>query len=306
MVHTVTLQLLLTLAYLATAVVTSGYERRTMAMLHNRDGPVYWWLTGLLQPVTDGMKLIVKAITCVNMLVFVRLVVGCILLFVGGVVAVMTLLVCYCCYWSCQEYVLPLWFGVHAIQSIAELWLGSTQPSTYARMATTRIFNVLLVADIVAVCLLVSVAVPKAMTFVTAIAMQHTSGVLLALVWVIVLWVLSILLEGGVHPYDVMECEPELVSGYYVDLGSVVFVVCYLSEGLYLVLSLLLVIVCTYTSYCLSVSTMCLLTIAVIALVIVWRFVQSRYRVGDVMSCTTLLMTCTHGTCTATCFFFFF
>ena len=62
------------------------------------------------------------------------------------------------------------------------------------------------------------------------------------------------------------------------------------------VLSLLLVTVYAYTSYCIAVSTMCMLTLMMVALVILWRFMQSRYRVGDVLSCTTLMMTCTHVT----------
>ena len=40
------------------------------------------------------------------------------------------------------------------------------------------------------------------------------------------------MLELSIHPYDVLECEPELVSGYYVDLGGVCFMVVYLAEGM--------------------------------------------------------------------------
>jgi NADH:ubiquinone oxidoreductase subunit H len=45
------------------------------------------------------------------------------------------------------------------------------------------------------------------------------------------------LLETSVHPYDVLECEPELVSGYYVDYGGVAFMVIYLAEGILLLVS---------------------------------------------------------------------
>ena len=39
------------------------------------------------------------------------------------------------------------------------------------------------------------------------------------------------MLECSLHPYDVLECEPEIVSGYYVDHGAVAFMLIYLSEG---------------------------------------------------------------------------
>ena len=46
---------------LALAVVLSGYERRCMSLLHNRDGPVVYLLLGLGQPVVDGGKLLMKS-----------------------------------------------------------------------------------------------------------------------------------------------------------------------------------------------------------------------------------------------------
>ena len=42
---------------------------------------------------------------------------------------------------------------------------------------------------------------------------------------------MAVLLETSVHPFDVLEAEPELVSGYYVDYGGYVFMVIYLAEG---------------------------------------------------------------------------
>jgi hypothetical protein len=46
---------------LALAVVLSGYERRTMSMLHNRDAPVVYLLLGLGQPIADAGKLVSKS-----------------------------------------------------------------------------------------------------------------------------------------------------------------------------------------------------------------------------------------------------
>ena len=55
------------------------------------------------------------------------------------------------------------------------------------------------------------------------------------LVWVMLPSMLSYgiasLLESSMHPYDVLEAEPEVVSGYYVDYGGVVFMLIYLAEG---------------------------------------------------------------------------
>ena len=48
----------------------------------------------------------------------------------------------------------------------------------------------------------------------------------------VVLYVALMLIEAAAHPYDVIECEPEVVSGYYVDHGGVSFMLIYLSEGM--------------------------------------------------------------------------
>jgi len=42
---------------------------------------------------------------------------------------------------------------------------------------------------------------------------------------------IGVLMETSVHPFDVLEAEPELVSGYYVDYGAIAFMVIYLGEG---------------------------------------------------------------------------
>ena len=61
--HTLVLSLLHVITMLALAVVLSGYERRAMALLHNRDAPLAYLLLGLGQPIADGGKLLMK--TCV-------------------------------------------------------------------------------------------------------------------------------------------------------------------------------------------------------------------------------------------------
>ena len=62
LLHTLLIALVDCIALLAYAVVLSGYERRCMAFMHNRDGPVAWGLAGLLQPLADGAKLLCKGV----------------------------------------------------------------------------------------------------------------------------------------------------------------------------------------------------------------------------------------------------
>ena len=57
---------------------------------------------------------------------------------------------------------------------------------------------------------------------------------LLVLMPAVVLWILALAIDTSTHPYDMLDAEPELVSGYHVDIGGVLFMVLYLGEGMLL------------------------------------------------------------------------
>ncbi len=58
-----------------------------------------------------------------------------------------------------------------------------------------------------------------------------TSSIPALMVPMMVCYGIGVLIESSIHPFDVLEAEPEIVSGYYVDYGSIAFMVIYLGEG---------------------------------------------------------------------------
>ena len=71
-------------------------------------------------------------------------------------------------------------------------------------------------------------------TMIHSTSVGYTSSVVSTSVVAIPLglsYVLVTMMEGSIHPYDVLEAEPEIVSGYYVDYGGYVFMLIYLGEG---------------------------------------------------------------------------
>ena len=50
----------------------------------------------------------------------------------------------------------------------------------------------------------------------------------------VLLYTALAVVESTCHPFDVVECEPEMVSGYYVDHGGISFMLIYLAEGIVL------------------------------------------------------------------------
>ena len=59
-----------------------------------------------------------------------------------------------------------------------------------------------------------------------------SSGILLVCIPFVLTYAMATAMECSIHPYDILECEPEIVSGYYVDYGGVSFMVIYLGEGI--------------------------------------------------------------------------
>ena len=62
----------------------------------------------------------------------------------------------------------------------------------------------------------------------------HSSTLCLQLVLcpAVATYAVGCMLEASWHPYDVLECEPEVVCGWYVDYGGVSFMLVYLAEGI--------------------------------------------------------------------------
>ena len=80
---------------------------------------------------------------------------------------------------------------------------------------------------------------------VDVILSASTVFMLPVLLMLIASYVVVMLMEGSLHPFDVLEAEPEIVAGYYVDYGGHVFMVIYLAEGI-----TLCTVLCDGVSWC--------------------------------------------------------
>ena len=71
------------------------------------------------------------------------------------------------------------------------------------------------------------------MTYVLSITMHATStSITSTALGAVLVYGLCLVVESSIHPFDILEAEPEIVSGWYVDYGGIAFVVIYLSEGI--------------------------------------------------------------------------
>nr|QHQ98658.1 NADH dehydrogenase subunit 1 [Diplonema japonicum] len=307
MLYILVMQLCDVVALLAYAVVLSSYERRIMSLMHSRDAPVAWAVLGLAQPLADGAKLVAKstATSTVGYRILLQLVLCC--LMATSAWAGTTVLTSYCSYWLVSITTLYHLSIALLLHSVLELWIAAQQHSKYAVLAAGRLVHAFYIVELLWIVLLSCLCLHGIISSTTLMSTMVTTSVLSAALPAMMVYLCIALVECSLHPYDVLECEPELVSGYYVDHGAVAFMVVYLSEGIALIALLVIMLSMVSTTVGIMVSASSLYTWCAIALLLILRYMTTRYRIADaVHTMARAILVDAQLLSAATAFFFFF
>jgi len=114
--------------------------------------------------------------------------------------------------------------------SLHEMLLGISAQSRYSMLSTSRC-NIMWLASEVGWIILLSI-----LGVCCAYCLEHIVFIGTAIVNATAMIQSSVILvvlgmtESDVHPFELIECEPEVVCGYFVDQGGVLFVAIYLAD----------------------------------------------------------------------------
>merc|ERR1711976_310361 len=89
----------------------------------------------------------------------------------------------------------------------------------------------MLVADLAWIIVLMGFGVCTTFGLVHIVVVGSTVQNCIGVVWLSCVLILLGCVDSSIHPYDMIECEPELVCGYFVDHGGVLFMLVYLADG---------------------------------------------------------------------------
>nr|QHQ98703.1 NADH dehydrogenase subunit 1 [Sulcionema specki] len=213
---------------LVLAVVVSMLDRRTMASVHQRDGPISWGVLGVVQPIVDGAKLFIKGTPNVLGVHPVLLVLSTAMLMAVCVLlhAMITITISHVR--MHHNYMLVFMMVVLTLHTILEILSGVLSLSRYAYLTVIRIVVLALTIEILwlvmlLLCYTVGSLSGMHLTIVSGYSTGHHP-------FMVCILFMIVMMEVTIHPYDVVECEPEMVCGYYVDYGGVYFTVIYLVE----------------------------------------------------------------------------
>ena len=223
--------LALIVSLLMTIAFFTLYERQILAALQRRQGPNIVGFYGLLQPITDGVKLLLKESIIpksANGLIFLFAPIFTFGLALAGWVVIPLGEGC-----LMSDFNLSLLYvfmlsslGVHTI-----IMAGWSSNSKYAFLGGLRSAAQMISYEISLGAVILSLlVVGRSLNFTDLVLGQKDVWYALPLLPVFVLFFICALAETNRHPFDLPEAEAELVSGYNVEYSAVGFVLFFLAE----------------------------------------------------------------------------
>lgn len=215
---------------LATAFLTLS-ERKIMAAAQRRRGPNVVGFLGLLQPIADGLKLIVKEPlipTNANLLLFLT---APILSFVFSTIA-----------WAAIPFgesmvIADLNIGVLYIFAVSSLGVygiitsGWSSNSKYAFLGSLRSAAQMISYEVSIGLILLSVILSVGSLNLTEIVLAQNEVWFALTHWpAMIMFFIASLAETNRAPFDLPEAEAELVAGYFVEYSSSGFSLFFLAE----------------------------------------------------------------------------
>ena len=227
-------------------LVTVWLERKISAAAQQRVGPEYAGPLGVLQPMADGLKLLVKEdvipakadgllFTLGPVLVLIPVILSWLIVPFGQ-----NLLI------SNVGIGIFLWIALSSIQPIGLLMSGYASNNKYSLLGGLRAAAQSISYEIpLALSVLAIVMMSNSLSTVDIVNQQNSVGLLSWNIWrqpvgFVIFWICA-LAECERLPFDLPEAEEELVAGYQTEYAGMKFALFYLGSYINLVLSALLV-----------------------------------------------------------------
>ncbi|MET4699676.1 NADH-quinone oxidoreductase subunit H [Constrictibacter sp. MBR-5] len=221
----IVLPLLVAVAYLTLA------ERKVIAAMQMRVGPNVVGPFGLLQPLADGLKLLLKETIIpagANRVVFIL---APMLTFILAMVAWAVIPVSYGWVLSDINVGVLYLFAISSLGVYGIVMAGWASNSRYAFLGALRSAAQMVSYEVSIGLVIITVLLCVGSLNLTDIVMaQQTVWFAIPLLPMFVVFFVSALAETNRAPFDLPEAEAELVSGYNVEYSSMAFALFFLGE----------------------------------------------------------------------------
>ena len=219
--------LILSVAVLITIAFFTLVERKFLAYTHLRKGPNKPRLIGLPQPVADAIKLFVKEQikpNIANRLPF----------YVAPIIALslalsLANLIPSPYSITGTHFSAPLFSAIASLNVYATLAAGWARNSKYALLGTVRAIAQTISYEVgISLCMLIMLVALSSLRLNSTYSEHLWPALIIPLL--VPVWVATILAETNRTPYDLVEGESELVSGFNIEYSAGPFAIIFIAE----------------------------------------------------------------------------
>ncbi len=238
--------LLVLTAALIGVLVTVWLERKISAAAQQRVGPEYAGALGILQPMADGLKLLVKEDIIPQKADSLLFTLGPILVLIPVILSWLIVPFGQNLLISNVGIGIFLWIALSSIQPIGLLMSGYASNNKYSLLGGLRAAAQSISYEIpLALAVLAVVMMSNSLSTVDIVNQQNTAGLISWNIFrqpvgFLIFWICA-LAECERLPFDLPEAEEELVAGYQTEYAGMKFALFYLGSYINLILSSLLV-----------------------------------------------------------------
>jgi NAD(P)H-quinone oxidoreductase subunit 1 len=238
--------LLVLIAALVGVLVNVWLERKISAAVQQRIGPEYAGALGILQPLADGLKLLVKEDVIPAKADGLLFTLGPVLVLVPVILSWLVVPFGQNLLISNVGVGIFLWISLSSIQPIGLLMSGYASNNKYSLLGGLRAAAQSISYEIpLALSVLAIVMMSNSLSTVDIVNQQTGAGIFSWNIWrqpvgFLIFWICA-LAECERLPFDLPEAEEELVAGYQTEYAGMKFALFYLGSYINLVLSALLV-----------------------------------------------------------------
>lgn len=225
------ISVLIGVAYLTLA------ERKVLGGIQRRKGPELVGAYGLLQAISDGIKLILKEVILPKeskKYIFIGAPILSLLLslIIWGVIPIKRGIVL-----EDEQLGLLLILAISSISIYSTLYTGWSSVSKYGYLGAIRGIIQLISYEVsLGIILMSIIIINRKMNLNNIIEDQIYISNIYGFLPIFIFWLISILAETNRHPFDLVEAESELVAGNIVEYGGFAFGGIYLAEYSFILL----------------------------------------------------------------------
>lgn len=222
----------LILTILVTVAFMTLLERKIIGGTQNRKGPNLVGLFGLLQPVSDALKLIFKETIFPRNSKFLIFLLSPAISLIFALLAWAVIPLDYNVVLSNINLGVLFIFAISILHIYGIILAGWSSGSRYSFLGAMRSSAQLLGYDIaMGITIACVVVFSKSLNLTEIVTVQAKTGWFgFYLFFLFIIFFICALAETNRHPFDLPEAESELVGGYFTEYSSAIFALFYLGE----------------------------------------------------------------------------